>query len=280
MSRGYGTREQAILAVVEAWSPFVLIELLPKDHPRSHSVALKRAAQNLADRGEIDLSYDERGRVVVKKVTQKKRLCWGKVTPDGELIPYPDSPPLKLGKRYRIETVDGGVATYIFDRYLNREPLSLEDANRIMGIRSRGRAPAWGEREAELDKQHMSGAVDATRGWRQEKSDTLDDDALMRRAERIVADRKDHLDTQRRLAQAYALEDAIEDDRRRGKKWKKGSRPRGDEDALDDDGRDFLPDEGARRAVTSDVLISAVDNIDNGIRLTAEPAGTLNEVEE
>jgi hypothetical protein len=278
MSRGYGKRELAILAVVEAWSPFQLMELLRGEYTPSRAEALKRAARGLAKKGKIALSYDDQGRIVIRKASREGHG----VLVDGVVELYPDAPPLKPGQRLLIKVGDDKFRLIVVGRKLNREPLSLEEANRLMGRLSQGRAPEWGERERELDKKHIEDpSVDSTRGWRHGKADADWEEALLKKAFRIVDDRKDFLKTQQRLERERAFWEAHDDDERRGQKRRKGLRPRGDEDGGDDvEGSDMLPDEKGRRAVDAASAIATVDGQDDVNRLLEQPTGTLEQSEE
>jgi len=282
MSRGHGRQELSILAVVEAWSPFVLTKLLPKGSSKDQAKSLKRAARGLADKGLIEIGHDEQGRVTIARPDPaRKRLCWGEMDADGTIVPYPNSPPLpKRGKLLTYKDRNGAFVTIRVGRTIHSN-LTLRQALLVTGCPTRAQIPEWGEREAELDRQHSLGrTTDSTRGWQGNNPEPDWEDALMQKAERIVAERKDHLDTRKRLARMEALEDAIEDDRRRGGKWRKGLRQRGDEDSLDDEGRDFLPNERGRARAVDAAAISAAEGQDDANRLMAEPAGTLEQSEE
>lgn len=281
MSKGYGAKEIAILAVLEAWSPFPLMELLRGEYTRSKSESLKRAARSLARKGEIELDYDSKGRLVIKKRNCLPEWSLRAKMIDGIIVSNPGCPPIEPGQYWILERDDGFFHVIEFTRKWHRDSLSLDDASRLAGKPTRSLAPEWGEREAELDRLHSQGVVtSATCKWRQDEPDPAWDVALLQRAIRIVQDRKDYNDTQKQLARKQAIYDSIEDDQRRGKKWKKGSGPRGDEDNLDDDVRDFLPNDQGRRATSADTLIGEVDKRDHVNRLLAEPSGTLEQTEE
>jgi len=55
MSRGPGKWERAILDALGQVPAFYLTDLLPTPHTRSQTVALNRAARNLADAGKVQM---------------------------------------------------------------------------------------------------------------------------------------------------------------------------------------------------------------------------------
>ena len=56
MSKGHGKWERAILAALKEAPAYYLSDLLPVPHTRSQSVALNRAANNLADAGKVNIA--------------------------------------------------------------------------------------------------------------------------------------------------------------------------------------------------------------------------------
>jgi hypothetical protein len=275
MSRGHGKLERRILEYLEAWAKFPLMDLRP--NTRSQAEALKRAARNLERQGKISIDYDQ-ARMVITKAPEDGHAVWV----EGIVEAHPDTPPPKPGDRWVIKRADGKFDVVEFRQKLSRdlsraEALRLFEALRLADRVSQGRAPEWGEREAELDKMHIE-APSVIRGWRSGEAEDKSDKALRKRAHRIVDDRKDHEETQKRLQQHRAFWEAYEADERRGQKRRKGLRPRGDEDAADDAEGEMLSDQGRHRTV--DAVLKAAAGLDDVNRLIEEPAGTLETSEQ
>ena len=57
MSKGHGKWERAILEALTKVPAFYLTDLLPTPHTRSQTVALNRAARNLAAAGKIEVRH-------------------------------------------------------------------------------------------------------------------------------------------------------------------------------------------------------------------------------
>jgi hypothetical protein len=268
MSRGHGKWERLILEATEEKWAGLLIDLLKTGSTRTQRIALERAAHNLEAAGKIELGRD-RGKLVILKAPLREydgelvgplgAAAWSKMQAP---LPKGRRPPKR---RFVVKVGDGKFS--VFEGYkINSKPLSRAEA----GVDSEGRAPSWNKREAELDK--MSSSSGLTRAWRPGKDETLREKAV-----RIIDDRKDYLETQERLERDQALKEAVDDDRRRGQKWRKGLGPRGDEDDADDERPEPLPVDNRQRAVDA---VDAIDGEESANRLLSEAAGTLEQVEQ